>query len=275
MSTTDSVSGLQVLNKASTNGTDSATSKTKLFDDMQAFLFLLTQQLQYQDPLDPMDTSEYTNQLVQYAEVEQAIQTNSYLESMITQNINAMSAQSVSYIDKTIQALSDYVPLQDGSAKFAYTLEADASNITVSLCDSAGNYIKNFSEASKEAGHHEVVWDGKDNNGNKLPDGSYQIIAVAIDPTGSSIKVTKTAFGKVTGVAYDGEDIALGMGEVAVNMNSVLAVHTNDALPSYSASATTNDIANKIDTVSTDLNSFLKQYEANNTKTPETEKVSA
>lgn len=275
MSTTDSVSGLQVLNKASTNGTDSATSKTKLFDDMQAFLFLLTQQLQYQDPLDPMDTSEYTNQLVQYAEVEQAIQTNSYLESMITQNINAMSAQSVSYIDKTIQALSDYVPLQDGSAKFAYTLENDASNITVSLCDSAGNYIKNFSEASKEAGRHEVVWDGKDNNGNKLPDGSYQIIAVATDPTGSSIKVTKTAFGKVTGVAYDGEDIALGMGEVAVNMNSVLAVHTNDALPSYSASATTNDIANKIDTVSTDLNSFLKQYEANNTKTPETEKVSA
>ena len=90
--------------------------KHNYFDDMQAFLYLLTQQLQYQDPLDPMDTSEYTNQLVEYAEVEQSIQTNSYLESIITQNINSMSAQSVSYIDKTIQALSDYVPLQDGYA---------------------------------------------------------------------------------------------------------------------------------------------------------------
>ena len=230
MADTSSISGLDVLTNAQTSGKDSASSKTKLFDDMEAFLYLLTQQLKYQDPLYPMDTSEYTNQLVQYAQVEQSIQTNEYLETIVAQNVNGMATQAISYMDKTVQALSDYLPLQDGYAKFSYILGSDAANCVVAIKDSAGNYVKTFTGVELSAGRHEMTWDGKDNNGNQLDDGAYVLIVTAVDSSGSTVSAQKTVFGKVTGVAYDGDTGAIVMGDVAVDMNSVLAVHGKDTL---------------------------------------------
>lgn len=227
---TTSVSGLDVLGNAASTGKDSTSSKTKLFEDMEAFLYLLTQQLKYQDPLDPMDTSEYTNQLVQYAQVEQSIQTNSYLETIVAQNVNSMATQAVNYMDKTVQALSDYLPLQDGYAKFSYILGSDASTCTVSIKDPEGNFVKTFTNVERTAGRHELDWDGKDNNGNQLADGAYVLVVTASDSSGKSVEVQKTVFGKVTGVAYDGDTVAVGMGEVAVDMNSILAVHEESKL---------------------------------------------
>lgn len=240
MADTAALSGLGALNSAQASGKDSASSKTKLFDDMEAFLYLLTQQLKYQDPLDPMDTAEYTNQLVQYAQVEQSIQTNSYLETVISQNVNSMSAQSVSYMDKVVQALSDYVPLQDGHAKFSYILSADASNCVVALRDSSGNFVKTFSGVEVSQGRHELTWDGTDNSGNKLEDGAYTLVVTATDASGASVETQKTVYGKVTGVAYDGEKVAIGMGAVAVDMNNILAIHQNSELdlPKSDASKT-------------------------------------
>ena len=238
MTDTAALSGLGALDSAQASGKDSSSSKTKLFDDMQAFLYLLTQQLKYQDPLDPMDTAEYTNQLVQYAQVEQSIQTNSYLESIITQNVNSMSAQSVSYMDKVVQALSDYVPLQDGYAKFSYILSSDASNCVVALRDSSGNFVKTFSGVEVSQGRHELTWDGKDNNGNQLEDGAYTLVVTATDATGTSVETQTTVYGKVTGVAYDGETVAIGMGAVAVDMNNILAIHQDSELTPPKSDAT-------------------------------------
>lgn len=232
---TTSVSGIDVLNNAVSSGKDSQNSKTKLFDDMEAFLYLLTQQLKYQDPLDPMDTSEYTNQLVQYAQVEQSIQTNTYLETIVAQNVNAVATQAVSYMDQYVQALSDFVPLQDGSAKFSYTLGSNASSCVIALQDAAGNFVKTFTGVEQSAGRHEMEWDGKDNNGNQLKDGSYTLVVTALDASGSSVEVQKTVFGKVTGVAYDGDTVAIGLGTVAVDMNSVLAIHAKPAVADASS----------------------------------------
>lgn len=225
---TTSVSGIDVLGNAVSSGKDSATSKTKLFDDMEAFLFLLTQQLKYQDPLDPMDTSEYTNQLVQYAQVEQSIQSNTYLETIVAQNVNAVATQAISYMDKYVQVLGSGLPLQDGNAKFSYVLGADASSCVVAIKDAAGNFVKSFTGVEQSAGRHEMFWDGKDNYGNQLKDGAYSLVVTALDSAGSAVEVQTTVFGKVTGVAYDGDSVAIGMGNVATDMNSVLAVHGKD-----------------------------------------------
>ena len=248
--TTTSVSGLDFLTNAQASGKDSVSSKTQLFDDMEAFLYLLTQQLKYQDPLDPMDTSEYTNQLVQYAQVEQSIQSNTYLETIVSQNINAMATQAISYMDQTIQALSDHLPLQDGYAKFSYILGSDASSCMVAIKDMNGNIVKTFTGVEQSAGRHELEWDGTDNNGNKLEDGAYVLLVTAVDSTGSSVEVQKTVFGKVTGVAYDGDIVAVGMGDVAVDMNSILAVHSGDELhPSGNGQTNTDGQTDDTETV--------------------------
>ena len=104
------------------SSTTNSASQT-LSADMNTFLTLLTTQLKYQDPLDPMDTAEFTNQLVQYSSVEQAIQTNEKLDSLLSMNIQNLGAQAVSYIGKVAQVLGDVMPLQDGQAKAAYTLD--------------------------------------------------------------------------------------------------------------------------------------------------------
>lgn len=225
---TTSVSGIDVLTNAVSSGKDSASSKTQLFDDMEAFLFLLTQQLKYQDPLDPMDTSEYTNQLVQYAQVEQSIQTNTYLETIVAQNVNAVATQAVSYIDQYVQVLGNGLPLQDGSAKFSYILGSNASSCVIAIKDSAGNFVKSFTGVEQDAGRHEMTWDGTDNYGNKLSDGAYFLVVTALDSSGSSVEVQTTTYGKVTGVAYDGDTVAIGMGQVSADMNSILAIHSKE-----------------------------------------------
>jgi len=100
----------------SNTGSDNSSRQT-LSADMNTFLTLLTTQLKYQDPLDPMDTAEFTNQLVQYSSVEQAIQTNEKLDSLLSMNVANLGAQAVSYIGKTVQVLGDVMPLEGGKAK--------------------------------------------------------------------------------------------------------------------------------------------------------------
>lgn len=223
------ISGTQALGAAVSKGTDSTSSKNQLFGDMETFLYLLVNQLQNQDPLDPMDTAEYTNQLVQYANVEQSIQTNSYLETMISQNVASVGAQAVSYMDEVVQIESTTTPLQDGYAKFSYTLEGDASNVTVSLLDSSNKVVKTFAEGGKTAGRYVLEWDGKSSSGQPYEDGAYKIIVSAKSPTGAEVTAYTTAFGKVTGVAFDGDEVAVSVGgSVIATMGDILAVHSKD-----------------------------------------------
>ncbi len=108
----------------------SASSLASLSENFDAFLTLLTSQLQNQDPLDPMDSSEFTNQLVQFSAVEQQIQANQNLETLIQLQNAQSAANAVGYIGKDVEVPSSQIMLQDGEAKFAYTL-ADSVDIVV------------------------------------------------------------------------------------------------------------------------------------------------
>ena len=239
-----SISGSEALGAAITKGTDSTASKSKLFGDMETFLFLLVNQLKNQDPLDPMDTAEYTNQLVQYANVEQAIQTNSYLETMISQNVASVGAQAVSYMDEIVQIESTTVPLYEGYAKFSYTLDANATNVTVSLLDSSNKVVKTFAEGSKEAGRYVLEWDGKNAAGETIEDGAYKIVVSATDSANADIGAFKTAFGKVTGVAFDGDSVAISIGASVIGtMEKILAVHSKNEWPATGTTPAVEDAA--------------------------------
>ena len=131
-------------NMVQTGVSTTNSSAQTLSADMNTFLTLLTTQLKYQDPMDPMDTAEFTNQLVQYSSVEQAIQTNSKLDNLLTLTISNLGAQAVSYIGKTAQVLGDVMPLEGGKAKATYTLSKDALSTTISVKE----YLKFVSTSS-------------------------------------------------------------------------------------------------------------------------------
>jgi len=202
-----------------------AKASAQLSADMNTFLTLLTTQLKYQDPLDPTDTSEFTNQLVQYSSVEQAIQTNAKLDSLISLNNNNLGAQAVSYIGKVAQVLGDVMPLDNGQAKATYTLDKDVLNCAIMVKDSKGNIV--YTENGKTvSGTHNFNWDGKDKNGNQLEDGAYQIVVSTSVPNGeTAANVITTILGKVTGVASDSDGVYIGLGDsVTANLGDILTI---------------------------------------------------
>lgn len=207
------------------NHAASNASSQQLSADMNTFLQLLTTQLQYQDPLDPMDTAEFTNQLVQYSSVEQAIQTNTKLDTLLQLNVSNLGAQAVSYIGKTVQVLGDVMPLENGKAKAAYTLDKDVQSVTITVKDMNGKVV--YTESGEvNKGTHEFTWDGKDSNGNQLSDGAYQIIVGTKVASGeTSANVTTSVFGRVTGIASDESNVYVGLGDaVTAYLGDILTI---------------------------------------------------
>lgn len=206
-------------------GSTTASSSQTLSADMNTFLTLLTTQLQYQDPLDPMDTAEYTNQLVQYSNVEQSIQTNKKLDNLLSMSLYNLGVQAAGYVGKTVQVLGDMMPLDGGAAKSTYTLSKNVQSCTITVKDTDGNVVYT-TEGETAAGAHDFVWDGKNSAGEQLPDGVYQIVVNTSVPTGeSAASVTTTVFGRVTGVASDDSGIYVGLSDsVTATLDYVLTI---------------------------------------------------
>lgn len=202
----------------------SDSSKSKLSGDLNSFLTLLTAQLKNQDPLSPMDSTEFTNQLVQFSGVEQAINTNTNLESLIGLTQASIGATAVGYIGKEVQAESATMPLQDGSAKYTYTLPSDASKCLIVIKDASGAVVKT-EQGQLKAGTYHMTWDGKDAYGKQLDDGAYSLEVQATGTDGKSIeKIYTTVFGKVTAVANDGDDVMVAAGPVLFGMSYIVSV---------------------------------------------------
>lgn len=205
----------------SQNGGTESTQRNKLAKDLNTFLTLLTSQLKHQDPLSPMDSTQFTQQLVQFAQVEQQISQNEKLDKILTANNNSLSAMGVNYIGKYIEAESNAVPLQNGQARFAYGVASNATTVGVLIKDETGKVVRGI-DGETTAGIHEVRWDGKDDSGKQLPDGTYTLSVTAIGESGS-IETYTTAFGKVTGVTTKNGEVNLIMDKVAAPMSKVLS----------------------------------------------------
>lgn len=248
MSTTAATSTQTALTGASSAGTTS-DSRNKLSSDMNMFLTLLTTQLKYQDPTNPMDSDKFTEQLVQYSQVEQQISTNEKLDSLVSLNGSSQAALAVQYIGMNIEAETNQLSLQDGAARFSYGLASDAKNVSVTISDSSGKTV--YTTAGETtAGVHEVNWDGKDSNGNQLADGLYKVSATATDTSGASVDTWTTTFGKVDAVTtQDGQAMVIS-GKIGVLLSDVLSVtppaantssSSSSASSSSSSSSTTDD----------------------------------
>ncbi|MEO0410680.1 MAG: flagellar hook capping FlgD N-terminal domain-containing protein [Pseudomonadota bacterium] len=209
--------------QAQIDASSAQAASTQLTDDFDQFLTLLTTQLQNQDPLEPMDSSEFTNQLVQFTSVEQQIATNTNLESLIA----TMSLQSdgalLGYLGKEVVAQTPLVSMSDGAAKWYYDLATPAEATTLSIRDSSGQLVAQ-TEGSTDAGIHELQWDGKDLSGNQLPDGVYTLEIEAVTADGLGIGTTSYTKGIATELDQAGPNTRITVGGVSLPPESILSV---------------------------------------------------
>jgi flagellar basal-body rod modification protein FlgD len=177
-----------------TSSTDTAT----LASNFTTFLTLLTTQLKNQNPLDPLDTNQFTQQLVQFAGVEQHIKTNASLSSLVTIEQTAQSTAAMAYLGTTATVDGSSTALTGGKAQWTFTADKPATG-TISIADPTGNvaYSGTF---TLNAGQQNFAWDGKGNNGTQWPDGNYKMTISAKDASGSPVNVSTTVQGTVDSV---------------------------------------------------------------------------
>jgi flagellar basal-body rod modification protein FlgD len=195
--------------------TKASKARSTLAGDMDAFLLLLTTQLKNQDPLSPLEPTEFTNQLVNFASVEQQIATNDNIEKLLNVQNAALASSVVGFVGREIVAdTGGKLPLQDGEAHFEYTLSGDASNVVMTISDDNGNIL--FTKAGgTSVGKHDVTWDGKDGLGQKMADGPYNVSITPIAFTGETIDHTARIKAVITGVS-------LANGETKMDASGVI-----------------------------------------------------
>jgi flagellar basal-body rod modification protein FlgD len=212
----------------STSKSSAATSK--LSQNFDTFLTMLTTQLKHQDPLSPMDSTQFTNQLVQFASVEQQIAGNSNLEKLIGLQKTNQTSQALSYLGQTIEVAGNQLPLQDKKANFSYTLGQDADAVAVVIKDGDGRAVRTLKGEMTE-GRHDLEWDGKDTYGNQLADGRYTVEIVAAMADGTSVDSATTAMGRVTEIGTDETNGTLiAMSGVVTTMDKILTIRDSASL---------------------------------------------
>jgi flagellar basal-body rod modification protein FlgD len=185
---------------AAVNTSAAATvANTTLADNFTTFLQLLTTQLRNQNPLDPLDTNQFTQQLVQFAQVEQQLKSNTQLETLVSLQKATQATQALGYVGQTVAIDGQTSKLTSATgAGWSFNSPKPAS-ATINIINSAGATV--FSGAySLNSGIQNFVWDGRNNSGVKQPDGDYKLAITAKDATGQSVAVSTEIQGVVDAV---------------------------------------------------------------------------
>lgn len=204
-------------------------SRAGIADNFDTFLQLLTAQLKNQNPLDPLDTNAFTQQLVQFSSVEQQLKTNDFLSALVQANTNSVQTNAVAYIGKTVAADGVRSELVNGKAVWNFSLE-DAATATVTIKDKDGNVVYT-EKGNLQAGQGQFTWNGKTSTGGKAPDGSYTISMTGINAEGKTVPISTQFTGVVTGVDFTGSEPVLLIGSTRVNLSTVKAITATPPAP--------------------------------------------
>lgn len=207
---------------SSTASSSSASALSSLADNYTTFLTLLTTQLKNQDPSSPMSTDTFTSELAQFAGVEQQVETNKNLTTLISLNEDGQLTSDSSLVGQTATADSTTLPLQSSSASLSFS-GTSGETVAIAVANSSGTIVKD-AIVSATNGTNTWTWDGTDNSGNQLSDGSYSVAVETIDSSGDTSAVPFTVNGTITGVTKGSSDMEVEMGSAEIPMSDVTNV---------------------------------------------------
>jgi len=186
------------------------------------FLTLLIAQLKYQDPLSPLESTEFTAQLAQFNSLEQLFGVNDNLIGILEMLNNQNKENILELIGKTVKANDNTILIDDGSPVCgSYTLE-EGADVTISIYDSNGFEVRRLQPGRQDAGEHDVAWNGRDNSGEMVEDGIYTFEVTARDEAGNYVTANTYISGEVTGVTYQYGIPYLMIGDVLISTNNTI-----------------------------------------------------
>ncbi|HUY68201.1 MAG TPA: flagellar hook capping FlgD N-terminal domain-containing protein [Alphaproteobacteria bacterium] len=216
----------QMANNVS-NGTNASSSAAGLSGNFDTFLKILTTQLKNQDPSSPLDTNQFTQELVQFSGVEQQINTNDLLKQLVGSNgVKSLLNYVGNYVETP--STNNQILVQGGQSNFSYTLPSAAQKVALTVKDASGNTVTTLNGTTNN-GVNNVTWNGKDSSGNAVADGLYTLSVAATDSGGNAITPSSVdLIGQVTGVQTadsSGNDLLLGpyLSINDANVNTILS----------------------------------------------------
>lgn len=204
---------------SSTSSESLSTLKTASLGK-EDFLEMMIAQLQNQDPLNPLDGTDFTAQLAQFSSLEQLINVNTRLETLELYQASLNNAQSVGLIGKEVVTLGNSIEADGTSADLSYILSGSAESVVVSIYDEDGSCVDTIEAGTQEAGENSVTWDC-----SGVTAGSYTFEVSAIDTYENAVSVDTTIVGKVTGVSFEDGVPILSVNGQDVSFSDIISVN--------------------------------------------------
>ena len=201
-----------------------STTNAQVQSEFNTFLTLLTTELKNQDPSSPLDTNQFTSQLVQFSQLEQTLNTNTDLSTLISGQQTNQMATAIGYIGQTVQASGGNFVL-DGtdSDQLNYTLPSAAKAVTINILNSSGQTIAQI-PGSTDSGSNSVSYNGTFPGQPTLPAGQYSFSVTAVDASGTALQATLSTTGVVTGVDNTNGVVNLHLGNLVIPESSVTQI---------------------------------------------------
>jgi flagellar basal-body rod modification protein FlgD len=198
------VSGTTPLPASSSSGSSAsatnALASQQIAGNFQSFLTLLTTQLQNQNPLDPLDTNQFTQQLVEFAGVQQQLNTNDSLATLVSLQQTAQSTQALGFVGKTAVVDGSTTALASGGTAAWELNVPSASDVNITITGSNGQTVFSGTYSVPAGNNQPFSWNGQGNDGTQWPAGNYTMTATAKDSSNNSVAVTTQVLGVVTSV---------------------------------------------------------------------------
>jgi flagellar basal-body rod modification protein FlgD len=186
-------------------GAANALASQQIAGNFQSFLTLLTTQLQNQNPLDPLDTNQFTQQLVEFAGVQQQLNTNDSLATLVTLQQTAQSTTALGFVGKnavvsgSTAVLPPSTATTSGSAIWDLSVAQD-STVNISIASSTGQTVFTGTFSVSKGDNQPFIWNGEATDGTPQPAGNYTLTATAAGPNGSTVGVTTGVQGVISSV---------------------------------------------------------------------------
>jgi len=186
-----------------------------------SFLKLLITQLKYQDPMNPVDNTEFTSQLAQFSQLELLTDMGTNIEQLNQLQGSLNNMQSLSFIGKTVSAVGNVVEYTGNQIDLGFDIDESAADVTIGIFDKDGAQVKTIAMGPATQGNVHCPWDGKDDAGNPVANGQYTYRVQATSFDGKTIAARTYATGTVTGVRYDKGITYLIIGDKEVTISDV------------------------------------------------------
>ncbi|MCQ9156268.1 flagellar hook assembly protein FlgD [Acidomonas methanolica] len=207
---------------SSTTSSTSDAALSSLGQNYTEFLTLLTTQLEHQDPSSPMSTDSFTSELAQFAGVEQQVQTNSNLATLISATQENTLAEGKSLLGSTATATSSRFALQNGSAETSYTASSTAP-VAIAVSDASGTIVKTET-LTPAVGTNTWTWNGVSDSGSSEPNGIYSISVMQTAASGPPQSLATTTAGTITGLNQSSSGVNVNLGDYSTSLGNVTGI---------------------------------------------------